>query len=111
MRIGTAEIYQQVENIEFITEGLVIGQNFKNDVRIILFVTTKDNKDLDDSKIEIIRSVIRKNCSPKHVPAKIIKAPEIPRTKSGKIVELAVKKIINGEKINNLQAIANPSSF
>ena len=62
VRIGTAEIYQQVENIEFITEGLVIGQNFKNDVRIILFVTTKDNKDLDDSKIEIIRSVIRKNC-------------------------------------------------
>ena len=111
VRIGTAEIYQQVENIKFITEGLVIGQNFKNDVRIILFVTTKNNEDLDDKKIETIRSVIRKNCSPKHVPAKIIKTPEIPRTKSGKIVELAVKKIINGEKINNLQAIANPSSL
>ena len=111
VRIGTAEIYQQVENIEFITEGLVVGQNFKNDVRIILFVTTKNNEDLDDNKIEIIRSVIRKNCSPKHVPAKIIKTPEIPRTKSGKIVELAVKKIINGEKINNSEAIANPDSL
>ena len=111
VRIGTAEIYQQVENIEFITEGLVVGQNFKNDVRIILFVTTKNNENLDDSKIKTIRSVIRRNCSPKHVPAKIIKTPEIPRTKSGKIVELAVKKIINGEKINNIQAIANPSSL
>ncbi len=111
VRIGTAEIYQQVENIEFITEGLVVGQNFNNDVRIILFVTTKNNEDLNDNKIEIIRSVIRKNCSPKHVPAKIIKTPEIPRTKSGKIVELAVKKIINGEKINNSEAIANPGSL
>ncbi len=111
VRIGTAEIYQQVENIEFITEGLVVGQNFKDDVRIILFVTTKNNEDLDDSKIETIRSVIRKNCSPKHVPAKIIKTPEIPRTKSGKIVELAVKKIINGEKINNIEAISNPDSL
>ena len=111
VRIGTAEIYQQVENIEFITEGLVVGQNFRNDVRIILFVTTKNNEDLDDSKTETIKSVIRRNCSPKHVPAKIIKAPEIPRTKSGKIVELAVKKIINGEKINNIEAIANPGSL
>ena len=111
VRIGTAEIYQQVENIEFITEGLVVGQNFNNDVRIILFVTTKNNEDLNDNKIKIIRSVIRKNCSPKHVPAKIIKTPEIPRTKSGKIVELAVKKIINGEKINNSEAIANPGSL
>ena len=111
VRIGTAEIYQQVENIEFITEGLVVGQNFENDVRIILFVTTKNNEDLDDSKVEIIKSVIRKNCSPKHVPAKIIKTPEIPRTKSGKIVELAVKKIINKEKINNIEAIANPGAL
>ncbi len=111
VRIGTAEIYQQVENIEFITEGLVVGQNFNNDVRIILFVTTKNNENLDDSKIKTIRSVIRRNCSPKHVPAKIIKTPEIPRTKSGKIVELAVKKIINGEKINNIEAIANPGSL
>ena len=108
VRIGTAEIYQQVENIEFITEGLVVGQNYNDDVRIILFVTTKDNQQLDDKKIKLIKSNIRKNCSPKHVPAIIINVPEIPRTKSGKIVELAVKKMIHGEKIDNQEAIANP---
>ena len=111
VRIGTAEIYQQVENIDFITEGLVVGQNFNNDVRILLFVTTKKNEKLDDKKIDFIKSKIRKNCSPKHVPFKIIKTPEIPRTKSGKIVELAVRKIINGEDINNIEAIANPASL
>ena len=111
VRIGTAEIYQQVENIDFITEGLVVGQNFNNDVRIVLFVTTKHNKELDDEKIKFIKSKIKLNCSPKHVPSKIIKTPEIPRTKSGKIVELAVKKIINGEEINNIEAIANPHSL
>tara|TARA_B100000767_G_scaffold181676_1_gene169623 strand:- start:266 stop:2194 length:1929 start_codon:yes stop_codon:yes gene_type:complete len=111
VRIGTAEIYQQVENIDFITEGLVVGQNYNNDVRVVLFVTTKENKQLDDEKIKLIKSKIRKNCSPKHVPSIIIKVPEIPRTKSGKIVELAVKKIINGETIKNKEAIANPSSL
>ena len=108
VRIGTSEIYQQVEDIDFITEGLVVGQNYNDDVRIILFITTKDTQELDEEKIKFIRSKIRKNCSPKHVPAIIIKVPEIPRTKSGKIVELAVKKIINGEEINNKEAIANP---
>jgi acetoacetyl-CoA synthetase len=108
VRIGTSEIYQQVEDIDFITEGLVVGQNYNDDVRIILFVTTKDNQELDDEKVKIIKSKIRKNCSPKHVPAIVIKVPEIPRTKSGKIVELAVNKIINGEEINNKEAIANP---
>jgi acetoacetyl-CoA synthetase len=111
VRIGTSEIYQQVENIDFITEGLVVGQNFNDDVRIILFITTKDNHDLDEKKKKFIRSKIRENCSPKHVPAIIIKVPEIPRTKSGKIVELAVRKIINGEEINNKEAIANPESL
>ena len=111
VRIGTSEIYQQVEDIDFITEGLVVGQDYMNDVRIILFVTTKDNKELDDEKIELIQNRIRKNCSPKHVPTVIIKVPEIPRTKSGKIVELAVRKIINGEELNNKEAIANPDSL
>ena len=111
VRIGTSEIYQQVEDIDFITEGLVVGQDYKDDVRIILFVTTKDNKELDENKIKLIKNRIRKNCSPKHVPSIIIKAPEIPRTKSGKIVELAVRKIINGDKLNNKEAIANPESL
>jgi len=111
VRIGTSEIYQQVEDIDFITEGLVVGQNYKDDVRIILFVTTKDDKDLDNEKIKLIKTKIRKNCSPKHIPSVIIKAPEIPRTKSGKIVELAVRKVINGEELNNKEAIANPQSL
>jgi len=111
VRIGTSEIYQQVENIDFITEGLVVGQDYNDDVRIILFVTTKNNKDLDDKKIKLIKTRIRKNCSPKHVPAIIIRVPEIPKTKSGKIVELAVKKVIDGEELNNKEAIANPDSL
>ena len=111
VRIGTSEIYQQVEDIDFITEGLVVGQDFDDDIRIILFVTTKNDQDIDDEKIKLIKSRIRKNCSPKHVPAIIIKVPEIPRTKSGKIVELAVRQVINGERINNKEAIANPESL
>jgi len=108
VRIGTSEIYQQVEDIDFITEGLVVGHSYKDDVRIVLFVTTKDNKKLDDDKIKLIKTRIRKNCSPKHVPSIIIKVPEIPRTKSGKIVELAVRNIVNGNELNNKEAIANP---
>ena len=108
VRIGTSEIYQQVEDIDFITEGLVVGQDFKDDVRIILFVTTKNNQELDDEKVKSIKARIRINCSPKHVPSLIIKVPAIPRTKSGKIVELAVRKIIHGEPINNKEAISNP---
>ena len=111
VRIGTSEIYQQVEDIDFITEALVVGQDFNDDVRIVLFVTTKNNQEIDQEKIKLIKSKIRKNCSPKHVPAIIIKVPEIPRTKSGKIVELAVRQIINGEKINNKEAIANPEAL
>ncbi len=111
VRIGTSEIYEQVESIDFVTESLVVGQNYKGDERIILFVTTKKNKILDKKKIKIIKNIIRRNCSPRHVPAVIIKVPEIPRTKNGKIVELAVKKIINGEKLNNKDSIANPKSL
>ena len=111
VRIGTSEIYQQVEDIDFITEGLVVGQNYNDDVRIVLFITTKDNKKINEEEIKLIKSKIKKNCSPKHVPSIIIKVPEIPRTKSGKIVELAVKKVINGEELNNLEAISNPESL
>ncbi len=111
VRIGTSEIYQQVEDIDFITEGLVIGQDYDDDVRVILFVTTRNDEELNDEKIKLIKSKIRKNCSPKHVPSIIIKVPEIPRTKSGKIVELAVRQVVNGEKINNKEAIANPEAL
>ncbi len=111
VRIGTSEIYQQVEDIDFITEGLVIGQDYKDDVRIVLFVTTSSNIELSEEKIKLIKTRIRINCSPKHVPSIIIKVPEIPKTKSGKIVELAVKNVINGEKLSNEEAISNPKSL
>lgn len=111
VRIGTAEIYRQVENIKFVRESLVVGQNWNDDVRIILFVVLNKRDELNKNDTELIKSEIRKNCSPKHVPHKIIQIPEIPRTKSGKIVELAVKKAIHGKKIENLQALANPGSL
>ncbi len=111
VRIGTAEIYRQVENIDFIRESLVVGQNFKDDVKVILFVLLKTNKKLDEKNILLIKDKIKRNCSPKHVPYKIIQVPDIPRTKSGKIVELSVKKAIHGEKVDNLQALANPNSL
>ena len=111
VRIGTAEIYRQVENIDFIRESLVVGQNCDDDVRIILFVVLNVKNKLEKVDIDLIKRNIRKNCSPKHVPYKVIQVPEIPRTKSGKIVELAVKKAIHGEKIDNLQALANPDSL
>ena len=75
VRIGTSEIYQQVEDIDFITEGLVVGQDFADDVRIILFVTTKNNQEIEEEKIKSIKSRIKKNCSPKHVTSIIIKFP------------------------------------
>tara|TARA_B100000686_G_C16786312_1_gene975485 strand:- start:1422 stop:3389 length:1968 start_codon:yes stop_codon:yes gene_type:complete len=111
VRIGTAEIYRQVENIKFIRESLVVGQDLNNDVKIILFVVLNKKTKLHSEDVVFIKNQIKKNCSPKHVPYKIIQTPEIPRTKSGKIVELAVKKAIHGERINNLQALANPNSL
>ena len=108
VRIGTAEIYQQVENIDFISEAIAVDQKWKNDVRIVLFVITKKNISLNSEKINIIKNKIRFNCSPKHVPAKIISIMDIPKTKSGKIVELAVKKVIHNEEIDNIEALANP---
>jgi len=111
VRIGTSEIYREVEKIEFIRESLVVGQNYNDDVRIILFVVLNMKNKLDEKDVELIKREIKKNCSPKHVPHKIIQIPEIPRTKSGKIVELAVKKAIHGEKIENLQALSNPDSI
>tara|TARA_Y100000817_G_C16855570_1_gene543839 strand:- start:2535 stop:2912 length:378 start_codon:yes stop_codon:yes gene_type:complete len=111
VRIGTAEIYRQVENIKFIRESLVVGLDSDNDIKIILFVVLNKKNKLSIEDIKFIKNEIRKNCSPKHVPHKIIETNEIPRTKSGKIVELSVKKALHGEKIDNLQALANPDSL
>ena len=108
VRIGTADIYSQVEKFDQVLESIVIGQNWNYDVRIILFVVLRENVILDDSLKSSIRALIKTNTSPKHVPSKIIQVDEIPRTRSGKIVELAVKKTVEGHDVENTAAIANP---
>ncbi|HJO14140.1 MAG: acetoacetate--CoA ligase [Pelagibacteraceae bacterium] len=108
VRIGTAELYRVVENINNVMECMAVEQKCNNDTIILLFVKLKNNIQLDGSFINIIKEKIKSNLSPKHIPAKIIDVSDIPKTKSGKIVELAIKKIVNNEKINNLNSIANP---
>jgi len=108
VRLGTSEIYSVVEKFKEIKESIVIGQKWDNDIRIILFVVINNKFKLDQSLIEKIKKKIRFEASPRHVPSKIIKVNDIPRTKNGKIVELAVKNIVEGNKIKNIQALANP---
>tara|TARA_B100000959_G_scaffold248683_1_gene275788 strand:- start:324 stop:2273 length:1950 start_codon:yes stop_codon:yes gene_type:complete len=108
VRLGTAEIYSVVEKFKEVSESLVVGQAWDNDVRIILFLVMNKSHDLKEELIKKIKHKIRVDASPRHVPSKIIKVSDIPRTKNGKIVELAVKDIIEGNKINNIQALANP---
>ncbi len=111
IRIGTAEVYRQVEKIPDISESLVIGQNWDDDIRIVLFITLAEGKALTEEVKLKIKSAIRQNTSPFHVPAKIIAISDIPRTRSGKIVELAVRSISNREEIKNAEAIANPEAL
>ena len=111
VRIGTAEIYRQVESLDEVVEGLVIGQEWQNDVRIVLFVRLHEGLSLDDDLCKKIKQQIRKNATPRHVPAIIVQVSDLPRTKSGKIAELAVKKIVHGQEVKNIQALANPESL
>lgn len=111
VRIGTAEIYRQVERIDEVTEGLVIGQDWRGDVRVVLFVTLRPGLRLNDDLIARIKARIRAEASPRHVPAKILQVAEIPRTKSGKIVELAVRDLVHGRAIKNIEALANPEAL
>ncbi len=111
VRIGTAEVYRIVEAMADINDSLVIGQNWKNDVRIILFVVLKQNRVLNDKLIEKIKNNIRTNATPRHVPAKIIQINDVPRTISGKKVELAVTRIIHKENVENRDSLANPDSL
>ena len=108
VRIGTAEIYRQVERIKEVLEGLVVGQIWKGDTRVVLFVKLNENSNLTEKLIDKIKTKIRTGASPKHVPAKIISVKDIPRTKSGKIAELAVRDLIHNKPINNITALANP---
>lgn len=111
VRIGTAEIYRQVEQIDDVTEGLVIGQQWQGDVRVVLFVTLRPGRILDETLIAAIKSRIRSGATPRHVPAKVLQVAEIPRTKSGKIVELAVRDLVHGRQVKNIEALANPEAL
>ena len=111
VRIGTAEIYRQVEQLSEVVESLAIGQQWDNDVRVVLFVRLATGVVLDDALQDRIRRQIRSNTSPRHVPARIVDVADIPRTKSGKIVELAVRDIVHGRPIKNLEALANPEAL
>ena len=111
VRIGTAEIYRQVEKLNEVAESIVIGQSWHDDVRIVLFVKLEKNLRLDDDLINKIKQQIRQNTSPRHVPAKILQVNDIPRTKSGKIVELAVRSVVHGESIKNKDSLANPEAL
>ena len=111
VRIGTAEIYRQVEQLEEVAEALVIGQQWDGDVRIVLFVILRGGVELEDGLESRIRSHIRANATPRHVPARIVRVTDIPRTRSGKITELAVRDVVHGREVKNKEALANPEAL
>jgi acetoacetyl-CoA synthetase len=111
VRIGTSEIYRQVEQLDEIVESIVIGQHWENDERVVLFVRLREGLVLDDDLRDRIRRRIRENTTPRHVPAKIVQVTDVPRTKSGKIVELAVRDVVHGRDVKNREALANPDAL
>jgi acetoacetyl-CoA synthetase len=111
VRIGTAEIYAAVEQIPEVIEAICIGQDWEGDVRIVLFVRLRDGVMLDEALREKIRRTIRGSLTPRHVPAKIVAVADIPRTRSGKITELAVRDVVHGKPVKNTEALANPESL
>ncbi len=111
VRIGTAEIYRQVEKLDQVLESICVGQDWDNDVRVVLFVKLREGVRLDEALQNEIRKLIRQNTTPRHVPAKIIQVGDIPRTISGKIVELAVRNVIHGQPVSNQDALANPQAL
>ncbi len=111
VRIGTAEIYAVVENMEEVAEALAVGQEWRGDVRVVLFVRLKPGVELDEPLRKRIRDAIRSGTTPRHVPAKVIAVPDIPRTLSGKVTELAVREVIHGRPVKNVDAFANPQAL
>ena len=115
VRIGTAEIYRQVEKLHEVVESIVVGQDWppgnRGDVRVVLFVKLREGLALDDALEKRIKAVIKDNTTPRHVPAKILQVADIPRTKSGKIVELAVREVVHGRPVKNIEALANPEAL
>ncbi|MBB3229979.1 acetoacetate--CoA ligase [Halomonas stenophila] len=111
VRIGTAEIYRQVEKVEDVLESLCIAQQWQDDVRVVLFVRLREGLTLDDALRRRIRDTIRANATPRHVPAKILQVDDLPRTRSGKLVELAVRNVVHGQPVKNREALANPEAL
>ncbi|GAA3925412.1 acetoacetate--CoA ligase [Litoribacillus peritrichatus] len=111
VRIGTAEIYRQVERVNAVVDSIAVGQQWQDDVRVVLFVVLREGVTLDETLIHEIKHVIRQNTTPRHVPAKVIQVADIPRTISGKIVELAVRNVIHGEPVKNTDALKNPEAL
>jgi acetoacetyl-CoA synthetase len=115
VRIGTAEIYRQVEKLPEVVESLVIGQDWPpesiGDVRVVLFVKLREGETIDEELVKKVKQQIRDNTTPRHVPAKVLQVADIPRTKSGKIVELAVRNVVHGRAVKNLEALANPEAL
>jgi acetoacetyl-CoA synthetase len=111
VRIGTAEIYRPVERIPEVAEALVIGQEWQGDVRVVLFVRLREGAVLDAALVERIRDAVRREASPRHVPAVVLAVPDIPRTRSGKIVELAVRDVVHGRTLHDTEALANPEAL
>ncbi|QHF50625.1 acetoacetate--CoA ligase [Pseudomonas sp. S49] len=111
VRIGTAEIYRQVEKVAEVLDSVAIGQQWQNDVRVVLFVRLREGLTLDEALEQRIRQVIRANTTPRHVPAKIVAVTDIPRTISGKVVELAVREVVHGRPVKNTDALANPEAL
>ncbi|MBU6960788.1 acetoacetate--CoA ligase [Pseudomonas sp. CVAP len=111
VRIGTAEIYRQVEKVHQVLDSVAIGQQWQDDVRVVLFVRLREGVTLDEKLEQEIRQVIRANTTPRHVPAKIVAVTDIPRTISGKVVELAVRNVVHGQPVKNTDALANPEAL
>ena len=111
VRIGTAEIYRQVDRVDEVLESIVIGQTWENDIRIILFVKLKEGINLCETLVDTIKKTIKDNCTVRHVPSKILQVNDIPRTKSGKIVEIPVRDIVHGKQVKNKEALANPEAL
>lgn len=111
VRIGTAEIYRHVEQLEEVVESIVVGQDWQDDVRVVLFVVLQAGRDLDDELTARIRQTVRDKCTPRHVPSKVVQVADIPRTKSGKIVELAVREVVHNRPVKNLHSLANPEAL
>jgi acetoacetyl-CoA synthetase len=111
VRIGTAEIYRQVEQLEEVLDSVVVGQDWEGDVRVVLFVRLREGVELDEGLEQRIRGQIRRNTTPRHVPARIVQVTDVPRTLSGKVVELAVRNVVHGLPVRNTDALANPQAL